>query len=156
PSGVRIYAVGDIHGRVDLLDAVLKRIELDLEQNPVAVAIEVYLGDYVDRGPTSREVVDRLVSRSRTFRGVFLKGNHESYLAEFTTNPLILNEWRQFGGLETLRSYGIAPSLNPEANKLEQLAASFRQALPASHFGFLNNLKLSFTCGDYFFVHAGV
>ena len=71
PAGVRIYAVGDIHGRVDLLDAVLKRIEIDLEQNPTPVAIEVYLGDYVDRGPASREVIDRLVVRNRTFRGSF-------------------------------------------------------------------------------------
>ena len=74
PAGVRIYAVGDIHGRVDLLDVVLKRIEVDLEQNPISVAIEVYLGDYIDRGPASREVIDRLVVRNRTFRGVFLKG----------------------------------------------------------------------------------
>ena len=78
PDGVRIYAVGDIHGRVDLLDGVLKRIDADLEQNPVSVAIEVYLGDYIDRGPASQEVIDRLVARNRTFRAVFLKGNHES------------------------------------------------------------------------------
>ena len=89
----------------------MKRIEIDLGQNPIAMAIEVYLGDYVDRGPASREVIDRLVVRNRTFRGVFLKGNHESYLTEFTINPHILDEWRQFGGLETLRSYGIVPSI---------------------------------------------
>ena len=156
PAGVRIYAVGDIHGRVDLLDVVLKRIEVDLEQNPISVPIEVYLGDYIDRGPASREVVDRLVVRNRTFRGVFLKGNHESYLTGFTTNPLILDEWRQFGGLETLRSYGIVPSINTGADAQVRLAASFCEALPASHSGFLNNLRLSFTCGDFFFVHAGV
>ena len=156
PGGVRVYAIGDIHGRVDLLDALLKRIDIDLEKNPTALAIEVYLGDYVDRGPASREVIDRLVARNRTFRGVFLKGNHESYLAGFTTNPLILDEWRQFGGLETLRSYGIVPSTNRDVGAQEQLASCFRQALPKSHIGFLNNLRLSFTCGDYFFAHAGV
>jgi serine/threonine protein phosphatase 1 len=156
PAGVRVYAVGDIHGRVDLLDAVLKRIETDSEKNPIPVAIEVYLGDYVDRGPASRDVIDRLVARNRTFRGVFLKGNHESYLTGFAANPSILDEWRQFGGLETLRSYGLVPSPHTGADAQARLAASFRRALPASHRGFLNNLRLSFTCGDFFFVHAGV
>src|SRR5262245_57636707 len=156
PAGVRIYAVGDIHGRVDLLDAVLKQIEIDLDQNPIPVAIEVYLGDYVDRGPASREVIDGLIVRNRTFHGVFLKGNQESFLTGFTINPHILGQWRQFGGLETLRSYGIAPSINLDAGAETQLAASFSRALPASHSGFLSNLRLPFICGDFFFVHAGV
>src|SRR6185312_16299359 len=85
PDGVRIYAVGDIHGRVDLLDALVARIDADLEQNPISVGIEVYLGDYVDRGPASREVIDRLVARKQSLRTVFLKGNHESYLTSFLT-----------------------------------------------------------------------
>ena len=155
-DGVRIYAVGDIHGRVDLLDALLKRIDADLEQNPISVGIEVYLGDYIDRGPASREVIDRLVARNRTFRAVFLKGNHESYLTEFATNPSILEDWQQFGGVETLMSYGIVPSIDTSADAQARLAAAFDQALPASHRRFLSNLKLSFTCGDFFFVHAGV
>ena len=76
----------------------------------------MYLGDYIDRGPASREVIDRLVARNRTFRAVFLKGNHESYLTGFTTNPFILDEWQQFGGLETLMSYGIVPPINSGAD----------------------------------------
>ena len=156
PDGVRIYAVGDIHGRVDLLDAMLKRIEIDLEKYPTPVAIEVYLGDYIDRGPSSRQVIDRLVERNRKFRGVFLKGNHESYLTEFMTKPSILDEWRQFGGLETLRSYGIVAPINVGADIRARLTDCLRRALPASHTGFLDNLRLSFTCGDYFFAHAGV
>jgi len=156
PAGVRIYAVGDIHGRADLLDAVLARVEIDLQQNPIPVAIEVYLGDYIDRGPASREVIDRLIVRNRTFRAVFLKGNHESYLAEFMTNPHIFDEWRQYGCLETLRSYGVMPSINIDAEDEMRLAASFRRALPASHSEFLGSLRLSFTCGDFFFAHAGV
>jgi len=156
PAGVRIYAVGDIHGRADLLDALLKRIDADLEQNPISVAIEVYLGDYVDRGPASQAVVDRLVTRNRTFRAVFLKGNHEEYLTRFTISPTILDEWQQFGGLETLRSYGIVTPIKVGADAQEQLAAAFRQALPVSHRKFFDNLRPSFTCGDYFFVHAGV
>ena len=156
PAGVRIYAVGDIHGRADLLDALLKRIDADLEQNPISVGIEVYLGDYIDRGPASQEVIDRLVTRNRTFRAVFLKGNHEEYLTRFTINPPVLDEWQQFGGLETLRSYGIVPPIKVGADAHAQLAAAFRQALPASHRKFFDNLRLSFTCGDFFFVHAGV
>ena len=74
PEGVRIYAIGDIHGRADLLDATLKRIDADLRAtNPVSIGVEVYLGDYIDRGPASREVIDRLVARNRTFRAIFLR-----------------------------------------------------------------------------------
>ena len=156
PDGIRIYAVGDIHGRVDLLDEMLKRIDVDLSANPISVGIEVYLGDYIDRGPASREVVDRLVERNRTFRTVFLKGNHETYLTSFAANPPILADWRHFGGAETLISYGIAPPVNASVEVQARLAATFDQALPLSHRRFLNNLKLSFTCGDFFFVHAGV
>jgi serine/threonine protein phosphatase 1 len=156
PAGVRIYAIGDIHGRVDLLDAVIKRIDTDLEQNPASVAIEVYLGDYIDRGPASQQVIDRLVIRNRTFRAIFLKGNHESYLTGFATNPVILDEWQNFGGLETLRSYGIAPLKNPAGEERAKLTEAFRQALPVSHRRFFENLRLSFTCGDFFFVHAGI
>jgi len=152
PDGIRIYAIGDIHGRADLLDGTLKRIDADLKTNPVAHAIEVFLGDYIDRGPASRQVLDRLVARNRTHQAVFLKGNHETYLIDFVTNPLILEDWKRVGGFATLMSYGITPSTNAEA----QLAAAFDQALPESHRQFLGNLKLSFTCGDFFFVHAGV
>jgi serine/threonine protein phosphatase 1 len=156
PDGIRIYAIGDIHGRADLLEGVLKRIDADLAANPVSIGIEVYLGDYVDRGPASREVIDRLVARNRTFRAVFLKGNHETYLTGFANNPLILEDWQQFGGLETLVSYGIAPPINAGAEAQARLAATFDQTLPASHRRFFSNLKSSFTCGDFFFVHAGV
>ena len=88
PEGVRIYAIGDIHGRADLLDEMLERIDADLATNPVRLSIEVFLGDYIDRGPASREVLDRLVARKRTFRAVFLKGNHEAYLTDFADQPI--------------------------------------------------------------------
>ena len=156
PAGVRIYAIGDIHGRADLLDEVLKRIDVDLAKNPIPHGIEVFLGDYIDRGPASRQVLDRLVARSRTFRTVVLKGNHETYLTGFVTNPPILEDWQCYGGLETLMSYGITPSINADAAAQARLAAAFDQALPESHRQFLGNLKSSFTCGDFFFAHAGV
>lgn len=156
PEGIRIYAIGDIHGRADLLDDLLKRIDADLATSLAPLHIEVFLGDYIDRGPASREVLDRLVARKRTFRAIFLKGNHETYLTNFATNPPILEDWQRFGGLETLMSYGLAPSINADAAEQVRLAAAFDRALPKSHREFLGDLKSSFTCGDYFFVHAGV
>jgi serine/threonine protein phosphatase 1 len=156
PEGVRIYAIGDIHGRADLLERMLDRIDADLASNPVRIGIQVFLGDYIDRGPASREVLDRLVARNGSCRSVFLKGNHESYLTGFLTNPPILEDWQRYGGLETLMSYGITPSINANAATQVQLAAALDQALPESHRRFIGNLKSSFTCGDYFFVHAGV
>jgi serine/threonine protein phosphatase 1 len=156
PEGVRIYAIGDIHGRADLLERMLNRIDADLASNPVRIGIQVFLGDYIDRGPASREVLDRLVARNRSSRSVFLKGNHESYLTGFLTNPPILEDWQRYGGLETLMSYGITPSINANAATQAQLAAALDQALPESHRQFIGKLKSSFTCGDFFFVHAGV
>ena len=119
-------------------------------------AIQVFLGDYVDRGPASREVFDLLIERESTHRSVFLKGNHEMLLARFPTEPSILDDWQRLGGLETLMSYGITPSINADASMQTKLAVAFDQALPESHRRFLADLQTSFTCGDYFFVHAGV
>jgi serine/threonine protein phosphatase 1 len=156
PEGIRIYAIGDIHGCADLLAGAFERIDADLATNPAPISIEVFLGDYIDRGPAARQVLDQLVERKRTFRAVFLKGNHEEYLTNFTTNPDILEDWQRFGGLETLMSYGITPTINAGAAEQARLAAALGQALPESHREFLGNLKSSFTCGDFFFVHAGI
>jgi diadenosine tetraphosphatase ApaH/serine/threonine PP2A family protein phosphatase len=156
PEGTRIYAIGDVHGRADLLLPLLKRIDADVAARPAPAVIEVLLGDYVDRGPQSREVLDILISRRRKCRMVCLKGNHETYVTEFLRDPGMLEEWRYFGGLETLVSYGMAPSINPDEQARRDLAAAFASALPETHRSFLASLRGSFTCGDYFFVHAGV
>ena len=156
PDGVRVYAIGDIHGHLDLLDQVLARIDAHLADNPISQPIEVFLGDYVDRGPQSRVVLDRLIERSHTHRTIFLKGNHEVLLATFPTDPNILDEWRKYGGLETLMSYGLKPSAKRSPSQYPELAAALEHALPQSHRDFLSELKTHFVCGDYFFVHAGV
>jgi serine/threonine protein phosphatase 1 len=156
PDGLRIYAIGDVHGRIDLLEQVLARIDADVAAHPHSRAIQVFLGDYIDRGPSSREVLDRLINRTITHEVVCLKGNHESYVMDFLKNPAILDEWRQYGGLGTLLSYGLAPSLNAGRTEQAKLAAELDRALPQSHRAFLINLMPSFTCGDFFFVHAGV
>src|SRR6516164_8145471 len=101
PEGTRIYAIGDIHGRLDLLDTVLARIDRDLAVYPVSNAICVFLGDYIDRGPDSKGVLDRLVKYCATQPTVCLLGNHEAFLREFLRNPDVLSIWKRCGGLET-------------------------------------------------------
>ena len=154
PHGFRVYAVGDIHGRADLLDQLLKAIDADFIRAPVSQTVEVFLGDYVDRGSSSKQVLDLLIERARTHRTVFLKGNHEALLSDFISNPSTLGDWQRLGGLETLMSYGLTTQINSRTQA--ELAEVFAGALPLSHQKFLQNLKTSFTCGDYFFVHAGV
>ena len=157
PSGVRVYAVGDIHGRDDILAELFTLIDQDLEASPSARSIEVFLGDYIDRGPHSRQVLDLLIARRRQHLAVFLKGNHEAYAYQVLSDPSMLSDWVHIGGLNTLLSYGVEPSGCDRDRQVQQaIATAFRQALPDSHYHFLQDLALSFSCGDYFFVHAGV
>jgi serine/threonine protein phosphatase 1 len=156
PEGMRIYAVGDVHGRIDLLTDIFARIDADTAGFAADKTLQIFLGDYVDRGPRSREVIDALVARRRRAHTVYLKGNHESYFLEFLRNPAILATWRQYGGLDTLLSYGLAPTIAPDQHESVALASGLTKALPSSHLRLLSDLDLSFTCGDYFFAHAGV
>ena len=156
PEGVRVYAIGDIHGRADLLGDLFARIDADRASFPLEKTIHVFLGDYVDRGPHSRLVLDLLIERGRTYPSVYLKGNHESFVVEFMENPAVLTNWRLFGGLDTILSYDLAPSLSPDDQECIELASNFNQALPEIHRRFLKGLALSFSCGDFYFVHAGV
>jgi serine/threonine protein phosphatase 1 len=156
PEGLRVYAVGDVHGRADLLLRLFTAIDADLARRVPAPTLEIFLGDYIDRGPCSRQVVDILLARGRAHKLVLLKGNHETYPAQFLADPDSLAEWRPLGGLETLASYGLASSLNPDHVERRELAARFAAALPQSHDRFFAGLQTSFCCGDFFFVHAGV
>jgi serine/threonine protein phosphatase 1 len=156
PDGIRIYAFGDIHGRADLLKEMFTVIDADIARNPVGRSIEVFLGDYVDRGPNSAGTLDLLLERSLYSDTVFLKGNHEAFFLEVLRNPTKLDDWRQFGGLQTLMSYGIQPTLNPDAAEQARLINALTEVMPPDHLRFLQNLKSSFVCGDFLFVHAGV
>jgi serine/threonine protein phosphatase 1 len=120
----------------------------------VSRSIEVYLGDYVDRGPYSGDTLDLLIERSRIRESMLLKGNHEAYLLEVLRDPTKLEDWRQFGGMETLMSYVIQPSLNPDAAEQIELIRKLIKAMPGRHLKFLRSLTPSFVCGDFFFVHA--
>ena len=156
PDGMRIYAVGDVHGRADLLGALLTRIDADLTAHPIAQPVEVFIGDYIDRGPNSREVLDLLINRGRQHTMVYLTGNHESFAAEFIRNSSVWPDWKTNGGVSTLLSYGVAPSIRGEPQERQELSVAFDQALPDDHRRFLQSLALSYTCGDFFFSHAGV
>jgi serine/threonine protein phosphatase 1 len=156
PEGVSIYAIGDVHGRSDLLDRLFSRIDDDLVANPVRRPIHVFLGDYIDRGPDSCGVLDRLIQRAETHEAVFLKGNHELFLHQFLREPATLAQWRQYGGLDTLMSYGVASKFNADADELSAIAERLGRALPMRHRHFLSRLLNSYSCGDFFFAHAGV
>jgi serine/threonine protein phosphatase 1 len=123
---------------------------------PVDRPIQVLVGDYIDRGPNSREVLDRLIERAKSSEMILLKGNHETFLHEFLRNPSMLQSWSHMGGLETLMSYGVTPSFNADAKTQKQLAIALQATLPKSHLIFLEGLQSSFSCGGFFFAHAGV
>ncbi|HEY0283512.1 MAG TPA: metallophosphoesterase family protein, partial [Rhizomicrobium sp.] len=118
--------------------------------------IVVFLGDYIDRGPASKEVLDLLLKCERTREAIFLKGNHETFVHRFLSEPAVLDEWRLCGGLETLVSYGLKPSINPDASEQMQLAEELARVIPKRHLEFLESFDLSFSCGDFLFVHAGI
>lgn len=156
PAGHRIYAIGDVHGCSDLLARLLLRVDAHLAAHPIDRPLHVFLGDYIDRGPDSRNVINQLIERAFNHDAVFLKGNHEAWLLEFLEDPRLLESWGEYGGLQTLRSYGLRPSTNRTLSDNKALASELNAALPDSHRRFLNQLKPSFICGEYFFVHAGV
>jgi serine/threonine protein phosphatase 1 len=155
PADTRIYAVGDVHGRADLLAETMDLIDQDMERRPVAYAVEVYLGDYVDRGADSKGVIDLLAARLVSSNAVCLRGNHEELLERYLNEPRLLESWLKLGGLQTLASYGV--QLRSDRREApEALQARFRQALPPAHMVFLKCLKPWICCGDYLFVHAGI
>jgi serine/threonine protein phosphatase 1 len=156
PDGIRVYAIGDVHGRADLLQSLLTVVDVDLDRSAPERAIQVFLGDYIDRGPQSRAVLDLLIRRSQSHETVCLKGNHEVFLLDVLKDPAKLQVWRHYGGLLTLMSYGVTPTMNPTAEEQVKLIEALQRALPPEHLAFLKQLPTSFSCGDFFFVHAGV
>jgi len=156
PDGLRIYAIGDIHGRADLLESLLLQIDEDCRLYPSRRPIVVFIGDYIDRGPASREVLDLLLGYERTKETIFLRGNHETFVHRFLSKPAVLDEWRLYGGLETLVSYGLKPSINPSGLERARLAKELAMSITKRHIEFLESLDLSFSCGDFLFVHAGI
>ena len=157
PEGRRAYAIGDIHGRADLLEELLERIEADNEARDPAKTWLVFLGDLIDRGPDSRGVIERLVARPPAFaRNVFIMGNHEeSFLTVLSGDESILQHWLVHGGSECAESYGVTPGWMLNATPA-QVIERLKEEVPASHATFLENMADSFRFGDYLFVHAGI
>jgi serine/threonine protein phosphatase 1 len=153
-ENTRLYVIGDIHGRLDLLDRVIDAIHRDVKEHGPG-ALTVTLGDYIDRGPSSRSVLDRLIRNPFPTLLVALKGNHEALLEAFLANPVVGKHWRSLGGAETLHSYGV-PVRMLRAENYAEAADRLRAALPAEHLNFLQSLKTSLSHGKYFLCHAGV
>jgi serine/threonine protein phosphatase 1 len=154
-DGTRVYAIGDIHGRVDLLRGIERRIQDDAAAAPSAHKVVVYLGDYVDRGEHSREVIDWLLDHPLSdFERVHLLGNHEDSMLRFLTDVQIGPAWLTYGGGATLHSYGVKPPASDRDFVRAQV--ELRDRLPPRHLAFLRELSLSHVEGDYYFVHAGI
>jgi len=151
----RIYAIGDIHGRLDLLDRMIAAIARDAKEHEGG-SLTVTLGDYVDRGPKSRGVLDRLLRNPFPGDYVALKGNHEALLEAFLADSRTGTHWQRLGGLETLDSFGVRAATLLGGRNFDRAAAQLRAALTPEHMTFLASLKMSHTTGGYFFCHAGV
>lgn len=158
PEGTRLYAIGDVHGRADLLEDMITRICSDADDAPDLRKIVIFLGDYVDRGLQSREVLDRLSQPwPAGFETVYLKGNHELAMQQFMADPQFGRSWKYYGGLETLHSYGIRElTLSDRAEDFELARQHLNRVFPEAHKIFFARLESSAEFGDYFFAHAGV
>jgi serine/threonine protein phosphatase 1 len=156
PEGTLIYVIGDIHGRIDLLEELWVRIDRDVPKAQSQEVLEIYLGDYIDRGPASAKVLDRLTQRPNERKRVFLRGNHEQVLEHFLSCEATLDEWCQIGGLETLVSYQIDPDLLRHPKDDDSIRMALAARIPDSHRQFLRDLRTHYSAGAYFFVHAGV
>lgn len=158
PEGVRVYAVGDMHGRLDLFEVILARIEADAAGWPGEVEV-VLLGDYVDRGPDSAALLDRLSAPLPEWaRWTLLRGNHEQAMLdsiEGVGGDRVLRLWLDNGGREAVRSYGVAAPL-AYGDDLDAIDTELRAHVPERHLALLRGLKLMHRVGDYLFVHAGI
>ena len=155
PEGLRVYAVGDIHGRIDLLENLQLQICGDLAGVRPRRSFELFLGDYVDRGSRSREVVERLASSVPVAdERICLMGNHEQMLLDALSDPSAVANWIMNGGTETMLSYGV--DVHRAGASARSAQQAFRMALPQDHQRFIEHLPRMAVLGGYAFVHAGL
>jgi serine/threonine protein phosphatase 1 len=151
-----VYCVGDIHGRDDLLRDMADRVGADMKTRSFDQAVTVFLGDYIDRGPGSKRVIEQLATSEWPTSIIALAGNHEDFLKDFLDDAAILDFWRSQGGLATLHSYGVNVGSAMAGRDFEEAQAEFTACFPKHHLNFLEALEVSAVIGDYFFCHAGV
>ncbi len=160
-SGKRVYAIGDIHGHLEQLEQLHTLIYADIKSNPADDITIVYIGDYIDRGPESKGVIDFLIQRelvAKSINHVFLLGNHELGMLEFMRNPDgARKDWLLWGGVETAASYGVDVVFERALNEaIPMLSKALKEAVPDNHYEFLKNLKKLHAVDDYVFAHAGI
>jgi serine/threonine protein phosphatase 1 len=151
-----VYCIGDIHGRDDLLREMAENVEADKKTRSFDNAATVFLGDYIDRGPGSMRVVERLAKGEWPTPIIALAGNHEDFLMSFLDDAGFLTFWRAQGGLQTLHSYGVNVGPAMTGRDFAEIQTAFRDRFPKQHRDFLEALEISTSIGDYFFCHAGV
>jgi serine/threonine protein phosphatase 1 len=156
PEGVTIYAVGDIHGRLDLLKNVHRLINQDMTLHRPKQPVEVYLGDYIDRGPDSAGVVSHLIARGGDAHTIFLRGNHEQVLLDFLQGADCWEQWKDIGGIPSLLSYGVAPALLSRDTPQGEIRRALVQHLPEAHARFYGATEPYLEAGPYLLVHAGL
>lgn len=162
PSDMAVFAIGDLHGRLDLLLEMHQEIARLAASLPLQTRrVIVYLGDYIDHGPNSADVIDTLVAAALPgFRSIHLLGNHELDFLRFIKgkeNTDFMKQWLyEKGGLETLQSYGIKTSQNADTTGISQMRVDLLRKIPMDHLEFLEKLHMSYSAGDFFFAHAGV
>jgi serine/threonine protein phosphatase 1 len=159
PSGTRVYAIGDVHGRLDLLQDLHMQIRDHAREYPIGRAVVVHIGDYIDRGYQSRQTIDYLLDSPLVgFDMVNLLGNHERTLLEFLDDISVGPGWLRYGGRETLFSYDIEWDRDLAGGEecLLRIQSALRRKLPEQHRRFFSGLPLTHEEGDYLFVHAGV
>lgn len=157
PDGRRLYAIGDIHGRLDLLDGLLDQIFRDEAARGGPASELIFLGDLVDRGPESAQVIDRLIALKAERLGMrVLLGNHEEvFLRAIAGEAKALRLFSRIGGEETILSYGVSQRAYAEAD-YDELHQLLVEAVPAAHRAFLESCEDMVVAGDYVFVHAGI
>jgi len=155
PGGVRVYAIGDIHGCSGMLDRLLALVDEDAASRPAAETWEICIGDYVDRGPDSAGVIDRLARESAGGRRrVCLLGNHEEAMIDALDDPALMKRWLELGGDATARSYGVDPE--GTAAGAAGVHRELQAAIPEAHRRFLARLATHHRIGDIVFAHAGI
>jgi serine/threonine protein phosphatase 1 len=156
PAGRRLYCIGDIHGRLDLLEELHDMILADAADFTGSKAV-VYLGDFIDRGAQSKQVLDLLVDQPlEGFEAITLLGNHEQTMLDFLEYPEAAAAWLNFGGQVTLLSYGVGLGRVQMAQQVALLRDELEEKLPRAHLEFLRGCRLMYTEGSYCFVHAGI